>query len=74
MTSIVQNVTTKTTRNITVILNDESLMHGIEKELALEAGEKIVSMKFVIPRGGDYSGMSVDPDDLVLQIVTEKSS
>lgn len=63
--------TTKITRTTRIALNRDLLMKGIESKMPLHDGENIVSAHIEIPSGGDYSGMQVDPDDLIAVVVTE---
>lgn len=63
---------TRTTKTITVLLNNQILLEGILGRLQLQPGDKITNMQFAIPGGGDYSNMNVDVDTLKLIITVER--
>lgn len=62
------------TASVRVKLGDGVFLDQIRNILTGFEGFSVKSVKFVVPSGGDYSGMSLDLSDMEFQVVLEKVS
>lgn len=78
MTRVEVNSISKTeVLDVTVKLSESVFLEAIRQSVADKAsivGYKIESVTFKMPSGGDYSGMSLNLDDMDFRVVLERKT
>lgn len=62
----------KTTVRVTLELTDDVLLDALRNKLQLGRDYKVERAVYVIPRGGDYSGMSIPCSEMQLDVTVVK--